>query len=224
MNNKESEICDLPIQSSICKSIKLKRILKVIGNIVFAFLIILVLFICFFVIQGKLTGDVPSAFGYRLYVVLTGSMEPAVPAGSLAVVGANDPANLKFGDVVTYRNFDSGKIITHRIVSIDNTDGSLQFTTRGDANDTDDFTPVMPADIIGKVVFSIPLIGALMEFARSKTGLLVFAIIPGLMIIVYELRKLFRYAVILDRKKEAASQASAEDSGAASPPEEPGGH
>ena len=212
------------IGSNSKKHFDLKQIIRILGNIVFAVLLVIVLLIFFLIIQGKLSGDIPSIFGYRLYVVLTGSMDPSIPAGSLAVVEKSDADQLALRDVITYRDFDSGKLITHRIVGINNKDGQLQFTTRGDANDTDDFNPVKATDIVGQVRFSIPLIGSLMEFARSKTGLLVFLIIPGVIIVIYELRKLFRYAVVLDRNKESESQASAESTDADSPPEEPEGH
>lgn len=104
---------------------------------------------------------IPMAAGATPYTVLTDSMRPAMPPGSLAVVRPVDPENLGIGDVVTYQ-IRSGdpEVITHRIVgqSIDS-HGRRTWTTRGDANGADDANPVVAAQIKGKVWYSVPLLG-----------------------------------------------------------------
>lgn len=191
------------------KKIK-KRKLNILGNILFYFILLLALMIVFFVLQVKLTGDAPSIFGNKLYAVLSGSMEPSIPIGSLIVVRNVDTDRLMTKDVITFNHLDSGKIITHRIIKITENGNERYFTTRGDANDTNDFESVKYVNVIGKVVFTIPFVGSVIDFANTKNGMLFLVIIPGFLLLVLEIQKLFKYAILNDRLKEAAKQATAD--------------
>lgn len=112
--------------------------------------------------------------GFEVYGVLTGSMVPAYPIGSLIYVQDVDPNELELRDVIT---FSSGKtIVTHRIVEIvrdDNNPYQLKFRTKGDANDDPDASLVGPADIIGKVAFGIPHLGTVANYIQNPPGLYV---------------------------------------------------
>ncbi|MHB1455190.1 MAG: signal peptidase I [Saccharofermentanales bacterium] len=187
-----------------------KRKLNIIGNVLFCLIFLLVMIIGFLAIQVKLSGAVPSIFGNRFYVVLSGSMEPSIHMGSLIVVKSVDTNALKIKDVITFNHLDSGKIVTHRIVKITEISDVRYFTTRGDANDTNDFESVKYENVIGKVGFSIPLVGSVINFASTKKGILFLVIIPGLLLFVFQIQKLFKYAIMNDRKKEAAKRAIAD--------------
>lgn len=112
--------------------------------------------------------------GFQVYGVLTGSMVPAYPIGSLIYVQEVDPNELELRDVITY---SSGKtIVTHRIVEIvrdENNPNQLKFRTKGDANDDPDASLVGPADIIGKVAFGIPHLGTIANYIQNPPGLYV---------------------------------------------------
>lgn len=112
--------------------------------------------------------------GFDVYGVLTGSMVPAYPIGSLIYVQDVDPNELELRDVIT---FSSGKtIVTHRIVEIvrdDNNPYQLKFRTKGDANNDPDASLVGPADIIGKVAFGIPHLGTVANYIQNPPGLYV---------------------------------------------------
>lgn len=102
----------------------------------------------------KLTGSTP-------YTVLTGSMRPGMPPGSLVVTKPVEPAALKTGDAITYQ-IRSGEpeVVTHRIVSVSKSlGGETTFVTQGDANPVRDEAPVKAGQIRGVVWYSIPLIG-----------------------------------------------------------------
>lgn len=122
-------------------------------------------------------------FGFQVYGVLTGSMVPAYPVGSLIYVREVDPNDLELRDVITY---SSGKtIVTHRIVEIvrdDNNPYQLKFRTKGDANNDPDAALVGPADIIGKVAFGIPHLGTVANYIQNPPGLYV-TIFAGLALI-----------------------------------------
>lgn len=109
-------------------------------------------------------------FGIRPYAVRTGSMEPAVPKGSLCFVNHRAAfEEVREGDVIAFK---SGEMfVTHRAVSVHN--GGI--TTKGDANNNVDAARVTGESYIGKTVFWLPFLGELPLFAQSGSGRFVFA-------------------------------------------------
>ncbi|EMY34294.1 signal peptidase I [Arthrobacter crystallopoietes BAB-32] len=104
---------------------------------------------------------VPRATGSTPYTVLTGSMAPGMPPGTLVVSKPVEPADLQAGDVITYQ-LHSGEpeVVTHRILSTANSlDGQTAFITQGDANAAPDREPVQPGQIRGAVWYSVPWAG-----------------------------------------------------------------
>lgn len=105
---------------------------------------------------------IPKAGGATAYTVLTGSMRPQFPPGTLVVVKPIEPEYLRIGDVATYQ-LESGEpeVVTHRVAGIShNLAGGLQFVFRGDSNNSDD-EPVLPEQIRGKLWYSVPTLGFL---------------------------------------------------------------
>ena len=96
---------------------------------------------------------IPKLMGYEEMAVLTGSMEPKYPVGTLIFVKEADPNTLEVGDVITY-HLDSNTVVTHRIVEIDKEGQTV--TTKGDANNANDGNPVPYSEIVGKEHFKIP--------------------------------------------------------------------
>ena len=80
--------------------------------------------------------------------------------------------------------------------------------TRGDANNAPDAAPVPAENVIGKMELSVPYAGYLLDFAKSKKGLLVLVVIPGAIFIIAELYHLYRLVQQAEeeeeRKKEEA--------------------
>lgn len=112
---------------------------------------------------------VPRAFGYQPYTVISGSMEPAIPIGSLAYVKNCDPVGIAEGEVAAfYKDGDPGTIIVHRVTENDITSGLL--TTKGDANPEPDFEPVKYSDCLGTVAKSVPKLGAFADAITSTPG------------------------------------------------------
>lgn len=106
---------------------------------------------------------VPRVTGATPYTILTASMRPQLPPGTLVVVRPVRPERLGVGDVVTYQ-LRSGEpeVVTHRIRQVDvGLDGSLSFQTQGDANDSPDRDRVLPAQVRGRVWYAVPLLGRL---------------------------------------------------------------
>ena len=108
-------------------------------------------------------------FGLEVYVVLSGSMEPAYQTGSVIYVKEMDTGELKAGDVITfYLNGDT--IATHRIVEVVEEGGELTFRTKGDANEVEDASAVQADQVIGSPVFTIPKLGYLATYLQSASG------------------------------------------------------
>lgn len=104
---------------------------------------------------------VPLISGAKPFTVLTGSMEPTYPPGTLVVARETSADGLRVGDVITFQ-LRSGepRVATHRIVGIGaDADGDPLFVTRGDANDLPDADPVRPVQIVGKLWYAVPYVG-----------------------------------------------------------------
>lgn len=114
----------------------------------------------------------PKLFGYHIYGILTESMEPHYPAGSAVYVKEAAFDDIKTGDSITFHmGTDTRLVATHRVVVKD--EEKQQFRTKGDANESEDTTPVDFSRVIGKVVFSIPVLGSISFYLNSWSGTIV---------------------------------------------------
>ena len=112
---------------------------------------------------------VPMLFGCRPYAVVSGSMSPAIPKNAVVFVSHYEPGTVEVGDVIVFQTGASALPVTHRVVSI----SGDAITTKGDANDIDDFAPVQEQQIIGKVKGHVPSLGVL--FGENSVELLCLA-------------------------------------------------
>lgn len=156
------------------------KALKRIYNVITTVATVLVILLAVLLVGVRL-------FGIKPYTVLSGSMEPTYHVGSLVYVKDVDPYTMKLRDPVTYTI--SGTVVTHRIVEVlDEGTPNVRYRTQGDANETPDGEPLRPENIIGKPIFSIPLLGYLANLIQNPPGtyyaiiicaaLLVLAFIP----------------------------------------------
>lgn len=104
---------------------------------------------------------VPRVSGATPYTVLTGSMSPHLPPGTLVVVRPAEPGEIATGSVITYQ-LESGRpeVVTHRVVGV-RTDltGEVEWQTRGDANGAPDPVWVREAQVRGQVWYAVPWLG-----------------------------------------------------------------
>ncbi|MDX6325891.1 MAG: signal peptidase [Nocardioidaceae bacterium] len=110
-----------------------------------------------------ITVIVPLATGGKAYTVLTSSMEPALPPGSLVMVRPVKAADIGVGSVITYQlESRQPEVVTHRVVTMGvREDGSPVFRTQGDANPDPDPKWVRPVQVRGAVWYAVPYIGRL---------------------------------------------------------------
>ena len=100
-------------------------------------------------------------FGLQGFTVESNSMAPAYPVDSFIFVKETAPGEIQTGDVVTYVFNENGLLVTHRVVSVDSVNQT--FVTKGDNNNVADPAPVMWGNVVGKVVFGVPRVGAVMR-------------------------------------------------------------
>ena len=119
---------------------------------------------------------VPRLAGYEGYVVVSGSMEPNIPTGSVIYSKKTDPALLQTGDVIVFVNEARGTTpITHRVVTNDLSTGTI--ITKGDANEFADMNPVTYDEVIGKVAAHVPRIGFPVAMFTTVLGKIVAALL-----------------------------------------------
>ena len=125
-------------------------------------LIVLVILLCSLLVF-------PGMIGFHMYNVLSGSMEPAVPVGSLLYVHEGEPKDVEEEDIIAfYGSLEDSGIITHRVVKNNVVSGT--FTTKGDANEKEDPKPIPYDNYIGRVVLSVPHIGKVLTIMTSLEG------------------------------------------------------
>lgn len=127
---------------------------------------------------------VPRVAGATTLAVLTGSMEPAYPPGTLVVIRPTPPQEIRVGDVITFQ-LESGKpaVATHRVVEKGfRADGEIQFVTQGDDNPIADQEPVREVQIRGRLWYAIPYLGHVSVLLDgNQRALLTTAVAGGLL-------------------------------------------
>lgn len=135
------------------------------------------------VILAAFPFTLPRIFGIEIYGILTGSMDPACPTGSLVYVKSVNPESLQEKDIVTFQK--GNLVITHRVVKNDVQKEEL--ITKGDANNANDIQPVAYKQIKGKVALTVPLLGYLALRLNSAAGISVCMIILALGLMLWVL-------------------------------------
>jgi len=107
--------------------------------------------------------------GLQVFNVISGSMEPTYSVGDLLYVKTVDPDSVKVGDPITFVLNEDLVVATHRVVGIDSE--KRHFTTKGDANETEDASPVHFNNLVGVPVFSVPLLGYVSAFIQNPPGM-----------------------------------------------------
>lgn len=138
-----------------------------------------------------------SAPVFNAYVVLSGSMLPEIAIKDIVVTKKVAAERLEVGDIVTFVSPDTrygGISITHRIIDkyYDESLGSYSYRTKGDNNNVADSALVPNENILGRVILKIPKLGYIQDLLASKGGLIFVVLIPCLVILSYDIMKIFK--------------------------------
>ncbi len=111
----------------------------------------------------------PLFLGFQAYIIVSGSMEPAIAQGSVVYARYVEPEEIREGDIIVFyggRNGDA--VTTHRVM--ENRTAEREFITRGDANADNDMLPRPYESLIGRVELSVPFLGKVLSVLSGRTG------------------------------------------------------
>lgn len=151
-------------------------------------LLVVVSLLCVYVLLQVLTQGYVKFFGYSVFRVATGSMEPTIAPGALLISRQTPIEQIQAGDIICFRSREAnmlGKSITHRVISIYQSGGQLCLETKGDANLVADTQPVLQSNLIGKVILYTGqnnVLADLMSFLTSGIGFMICIVLPCLLI------------------------------------------
>lgn len=150
----------------------MKKVLKTIEYIIYGLLVVILCLNVIIMVKAHLyPNKIPSVFGYKPFVVLSGSMQSNINIGDLVFVREVDSNKLEKNDIIAFRD---GKIVTtHRIIDVINENGNTCFKTKGDNNNVADDDLVCSESIEGKYVFKINKLGNLIIFIQQPAGFFV---------------------------------------------------
>ncbi|MFJ6651592.1 signal peptidase I [Microbacterium sp. NPDC091313] len=164
-----------PLTRAAARRARERSFLSYLGTALSAAVLVLVLAV------AVLTIALPALTGARAFTVLTSSMEPHLPPGTLLIVRPTPAQDVRVGDVLTYQ-IASGRpdVVTHRVVArAANSDGTVSFTTRGDANPVDDPRPVQEVQVVGTLWYAVPLVGWANTVINGELRAAVIPVVAG---------------------------------------------
>jgi signal peptidase len=133
------------------------------------------------------------AAGYKPVAVYSGSMEPKLAVGSLAVDRTIDASDVRVGEVITFPDpYLKGRLVTHRVVRILNTKKGPAYRTKGDANVSRDPWTIRLDGRVGRVSFDIPLAGYALFYAHTREVRGLVILLSGAFILIGMLRRIWR--------------------------------
>lgn len=178
---------------------------KIIKDIVIGLLMIILMINIYIIIQAKLKpNSVPSIFGYKPFIVLSGSMETEIYVGDLVFVKEVDSSTLQVNDIIAFRDSEN-LVTTHRIINIVNSDNGRCFETKGDNNNTKDDGMVCSDKIEGKYHSKISKLGHVILFVQQPLGFAVMMMtifIVCMFIYIFTNRKNNNHQMDLEEMKE----------------------
>lgn len=118
--------------------------------------------------------------GYHALTVVSGSMEPAIGVGDMVVNRSVSPLRARAGDVISFRDPTSNRVITHRVQNVRVERLRVWFATKGDANNAAERWDIPIDGKIGQVELQIPKVGYALGFVRSPFGRIAFLALPAL--------------------------------------------
>ncbi|HWI66287.1 MAG TPA: signal peptidase I [Symbiobacteriaceae bacterium] len=192
----------------------MKLALKVLNILTTGALVLIIVAAAVLGFSARRSGDaIPTIAGHKVLSVLSGSMEPGIHTGDVIVVKplADPAAEIKDGDIITFRVKEKpDMLITHRVMGTIKVAGKpIGYTTKGDNNEVIDREVVAPEQVLGRYEWRIPYFGYISSFIRKPLGIGLFVVLPGVIIIGLEFRKMWRLMTEEEARKKAEAEAEA---------------
>lgn len=167
---------------------------------------------------------VPQVVGAdQSYVVLSGSMEPAIDAGDAIIVDDVEPRTIDDGDIITFERDGESTPTTHRVIDVTHSDGQPAFETKGDANDNPDRGFVSASQVRGRVLtvgghpLSLPFVGRVVGFVGTQLGFIALVVVPAVALVVSEVWEIVAGADGSDRAKAGNTDTTTDSTAAGDP-------
>lgn len=158
-------------------------------SVLVTILLVLAVALCLYVAIQVLSYGYANLGGFMMFRVVTGSMEPTIPVGSLLVTREVEIESIQLNDIICFRTQLSdiwGKIVTHRVVNIMGTEyGEILLETKGDANLVSDIYLVDQSNFVGKVIWHTgdgSILADMLSLFTSKIGFLGCIVLPALLL------------------------------------------
>ena len=174
----------------IMKNEKIKKIFKIIKGIINTIIVAVVLSFVLIVCLQRFSNNRISFFNYRIFTVVTGSMEPKYKIGDILIAKETKPSKIKIGDSISYlaqKGEIRNNVVTHEVVNITKSEnGEYLFHSKGLVNLVED--PVVhESQLYGVVVYKTKLLSFVRRIISTDIGMLLLIIIPILYIIISEM-------------------------------------
>ncbi len=172
----------------------MKLITSIISKVIYGVCALVLLCVASFFLLPHVPG-----FGtLDVKIVKSGSMEPNIMTGGIVFI--REAPAYQIGDVITFKGNGSSVPTTHRIIGTEMVGNKTFFVSKGDANEERDNDLVSPKSIIGKVLFTAPYVGFLLDFSRKPLGFALLIGVPALLIVIDEIEKI--WLALRDTKKK----------------------
>lgn len=178
-----------------------KALLRAVSILIVVIEIVMILFL----VLTKVSGGVPSLFGHSVYVIVSPSMTPELEIGDVIIARKYDGGELETGDVVQYmgKSGDAkGKIITHKIISIEGEGEDRIIVTKGTANTQAD-QPITPAEVLSTMTYKTVVIDKIYRLISTTPGFICLVILPLAAMIISEIVELVRQ---IQKEKEGEGE------------------
>ena len=132
------------------------RVFKIIKTILNIFVAIFIILFLLVVALQRFSNNKISFLSFRMFTVVSGSMDPKYKIGDVLIAKEIDPSKIKIGDAISYLGKQgtlAGKVVTHEVINIEqDEDGKYIFHTQGIANDAPD-PIVYESQVYGKIIY-----------------------------------------------------------------------
>lgn len=163
----------------------MKKLKIILSSIVLAILTPIIIVSLVILIDSWVHPDeIPSFFGWKPFIVLSGSMETEIYAGDVAVVKKVDTKDIKENDIIAFK--DGNIVITHRVIEIINDNGTIKYKTKGDNNNVNDDGYVKEEQIEGLYQFKISKLGDFAVFVQTPIGIVICLSIPLAILLIIQ--------------------------------------
>lgn len=153
-----------------------KKLSNLLTIIICVLLIPILIINCSIIFQANTDKDkVPSVFGYKPFIVLSGSMENTIKKGDLIIVETVNAETLTKDKVIAFRDAE-GTVTTHRIIEIVEDETGKYYVTKGDNNNSQDQNLVEPNDVEGIYKGRIPGVGNILNALAEPTTIVILVL------------------------------------------------